>query len=399
MRNPLAAFADPVRRPRAIILLGTTLLVIFAFYGVSMMLTSTQWFCNDACHNVHADNEKTFYAGSHSQVSCMACHYRPNMDPARFAIDRIDKLLDLYPTIAGTFEMPLNEHSRLALRTPSYQCTQCHSSMREVTPSRGMLIDHQVHEKQGISCAVCHNRVAHPEKFAYTLPGNAHHEDFMKMRACFRCHTLTETSPSTFRAPGSCSACHTADFDLVPPSHDAKGWYTAGGDSTGHAKAALADAKEVAEAKKEWADIRTEFLDRQPRVLMRIIDVDTERPLDVPPAAAVSECDTCHVRSKFCDVCHGLQIPHPATFAKEHPAKFTEKDATSCAMCHNKSGSPANDAKTCQMCHHPAWNPAASWTSQHPAVVKDKGSDACFACHRETFCSSCHVRGTPSTPY
>ena len=227
MLDPLAAFRDPVRRPRAIILLGTTLLVIFALYGVSMMLTSTQWFCNDACHNVHADNEKTFYAGSHSQVSCMACHYRPNMDPARFAIDRIDKLLDVYPTIAGTFEMPLNEHSRLALRTADAHCTQCHGRNRDVTPSPGMLIDHEAHRARGVACTICHNRIAHNEDFELQLKDpktgepNKKHAVFTSMTACFRCHGLETGSP----APGECAACHTPGFELKPPSHLASDFF------------------------------------------------------------------------------------------------------------------------------------------------------------------------------
>jgi len=308
VRNPFRVFIDPARRPRAIVWLGVALVATFALYGASMVATSSIWFCNDACHNVHADNKPTYFAGSHSEVSCMACHYPPSMDPAKFAFDRVDKLLDLYPTVAGTFEMPLNEYSHIALKTPSRYCTQCHAmKQRVMTPTTGRIIDHEVHEKAGITCAVCHNRVAHPETREYILPGNKHHEDFMTMRACFRCHTQTDTAPSEFKAAGACSTCHAPSFDLTPEDHKTAGkaWLEAvGGGESLHAKAAEEDAEAVKEAQSEWAAAEEHFFAREPRVIMRFIDVDTEKPLRVPPVATISACDTCHERETFCEPCH-----------------------------------------------------------------------------------------------
>jgi hypothetical protein len=309
MRHPLKALEDRATRRRVIVWLFTTLIVLLALYAGSMVVTSTRWFCNDGCHNVHADNKKTYFASSHSEISCMACHYPPNMDPARFALDRVDKLLDIYPTITGTFEMPLNEYSRSALRMDSDRCTQCHTANRLITPKPGMIIDHDVHTKRGIGCTVCHNRVAHPENLPYELPGNKHHEDFMTMRACFRCHTLTDTAPSAYKAPGTCPTCHTASFDLVPASHKTvsagTGWLTPldGGLSL-HATAADADARATGEAVAEWTPKADEFFTKEPRIIMQLINVDTEKPLHVPPAATVRECYTCHVRASFCVPCH-----------------------------------------------------------------------------------------------
>lgn len=307
MRNPLSAFKDPVRRPRAIVWTAVALLIAFALYGTSMVATSTAWFCNDGCHNVHADNKRTFYAGVHSRISCMACHYPVNLDPARFALDRVDKLLDIYPTISGTFKMPLNEYSRIGLEMPSELCTQCHTSNRKITPTDGLKIDHTAHSAKAINCTICHNRVAHPELYAYTLPGNKHHEDFMTMRACFRCHSLEDSPRNGFTAPGTCPTCHTPEFRLEPASHAATEtpWLLpAGGGMSGHAKAAQADSKAVASAKATWGPIAKEFVDEEPRIIMRIIDVGTEKPLDLPPVATVGECGMCHVPATFCDPCH-----------------------------------------------------------------------------------------------
>lgn len=398
MRNP---FRDPVRRPRAVIWLGVVLVLAAFFYVAAQTLTSTFWFCNDVCHTVHADNKAAFYAGSHEKVSCVACHYPVSMNPLPFALDRMDKLLDIPPTIRGTFEMPVNEWSQLALTMPDVQCTQCHNlSTRPVTGTPGIIIEHPVHTDNGVVCATCHNRVAHPEDgLEFTLPGNGPKADFMKMTACFRCHTLTAESVSEFKAPGTCATCHPAGFDLEPESHDAADWYTERGASGGHAEAAREEASRTAEARVEWAAIEEEFYANESRLLVKLAGVDESIKTKVPPPAIIDECTTCHVREEFCDVCHGVQVPHPAAFVENHSKGYTSADAAGCAKCHNKTGDAANDALTCTLCHHPAWDGTGSWRTTHPGVVTADGATECLSCHQETFCSSCHVRGTPSTPY
>lgn len=303
------AFTDPARRPRTIIIVATVVIAALGLYGASMIVTSTQWFCNDACHNVHADNKLQFYASAHAEISCMACHYPANMDPAKFAIDRADKLLDVYPTVTGDFPMPLNEYSRIALKMDPGTCTQCHTPVRKVTASPGMIIDHDVHSERGITCTVCHNRTAHALTTPLSLPNNRYPEDFMTMRACFRCHAVGATSPAPeFKAPGNCTMCHKPTFDLRPASHDASWLPTVtAGASAGpgtHAEAAKEDSSTIAEAAAEWSHVREEFISEQPRILMRLIDVDTEEPIDLPPAAAVSECGMCHDPATFCTPCH-----------------------------------------------------------------------------------------------
>lgn len=402
MRNPFAAFKDPARRPRAIIWTGVIVIAFGALYAVSQMVTSTAWFCNDVCHNVHADNKTQYYTSSHAEVSCMACHYPVNMNPVSFVFDRVDKLLDIYPTIAGTFEMPVNAASHVALSTPDSQCTQCHNlANRVVTPRPGLLIDHAVHTESGVVCAACHNRVAHPEEgHEFTLPGNGPKADFMTMTACYRCHTLTGESVSEFKAPGQCSACHPGGFDLVPPSHDVAGWYALRGDSAGHASAAREETSKTAEALHEWAAHEEEFFGREARPLVRLAGVDESIKTKVPPPATINECYTCHIRAEFCDACHGTEVPHAADFIETHGEKFTRgKDAISCGKCHNKTGKVAYDDLTCTLCHHPNWDGEGVWRTRHPDTVQVSGADACFECHLPTYCSSCHVRGNPSTPY
>lgn len=305
MRNPFRAFTDPGRRPRAVIWTGVVVIGLIGLFLVSMIATSTVWFCSEVCHNVYRDLRRGYHASTHNNVSCMACHYPANVDPVRFTIDRVDKLLDIYPTITGTFELPLNQHSRLGLMMPSSQCTQCHADTRRVSPTPGLKIDHAAHDKAGIGCTACHNRVAHPEPFKLTLPDNEKHQVFLTMRSCHRCHTLGDSQPSRFVAPGRCIVCHTRDFDLVPRNHKVASWIRSAEAATDslHAIVGRRDGEEATEARREWAEEREEFLNERPRILLRLIDVDTERPLDVPPPSAVSECGTCH-RESFCTECH-----------------------------------------------------------------------------------------------
>ena len=402
MSRLTAPFTDPKRRPRTIVWGFVVIIVLAAVFAVSMAATSTFWFCNDVCHTVHADNKQAYYDGVHDKVSCVACHYPPNMNVVALSLDRMDKLLDIAPTISGDVEMPLNGLSRLALTTPDDQCTQCHDlAHRPVSPQLGVVIDHDVHTESGIVCATCHNRVAHPEDdIEFTLPGNGPKADFMKMTSCYRCHSLTGESPSEFVAPGTCATCHDAEFNLYPASHTVEDWYNDRGASRGHAEAATEEASSTAEVEAEWDEVEPGFWEDDARPLVKLAGVDESVKTRVPPPGTINECFTCHIQEEFCDVCHGIRVPHAADFVESHGGELNLDAAASCAVCHNKTGDAANDALTCTLCHHGQFDPAAGpWGTQHPLTVAEEGTDGCFECHEALFCASCHVSGKPATPY
>ncbi|MEN6430299.1 MAG: NapC/NirT family cytochrome c, partial [Coriobacteriales bacterium] len=298
------AFDDAGRRTRPLVWVGIVLACLVLFTAGSVIGTSTNWFCTRPCHIVHDDNTKTYMAGSHSLISCVACHEPVNGDPVTFVIKKLEVAPDLVPTVFGTFTLPMNEGSYVAVEMADDQCTQCHSMpTRVVNPSAGIIIDHDAHAAAGVTCPTCHNRVAHPEEsIAYTLPGDEKHENWMTMQACFRCHQLVETTRGQGKAPGDCAACHPADFDLTPPDHDAVGWYTSYGDSAGHASAARAETSRVAQAR-----IAAERLPRPAHPAGPVL----------PPASTENACEMCLLRA-FCDECHGLEMPLPAEFATTH---------------------------------------------------------------------------------
>lgn len=373
-RNPLAAFSDPSRRPRAIIWTGVFLVGIVVFSALGVIGTSVNWFCTDPCHVVHEDNTKTVIAGTHSQVNCVACHEPVNANPLIFILKKIEVAPDAIPTILGTFNLPMNENNFVAVQMTDLHCTQCHSlATRVVTPGDGIIIDHDVHTAAGVTCPTCHNRVAHPEEdVEYTLPGDEKHENWMMMEACFRCHDLEPGG----QAPGKCSACHPAKFDLVPPSHDAAGWYAAFDESRGHADAAVAEVTAVAEATSRTAE--------WPTIEKAVGPV-------LAPASTINTCYTCHLNS-FCTDCHGVEIPHPQAFYSAH-GQAGLADPAACARCHARSAAESKGTQFCSACHHPQGKLGKAWLPQHNGTVLTEGAELCFECHDPQYCETCHVSG------
>lgn len=351
---------------------------VFAGLPALFLATSNRAFCADACHKVQDDSIIAYEKSSHSEISCLACHERANANPIVFLLAKTRNLGELWKTATRTYTLPLNEGSALSLNVhemASTQCTQCHSANRKITPSPGIIIDHAIHEKKGVTCTMCHNRIAHNEAgWELTLTGpdgkpNRKHPDFMKMDGCFRCHDLEGKKT----APGTCSLCHPKDFPLKPSNHLQAGFYQKYGVSSGHAELGVEDDKKFREASTEAT---------------RLI----EEGVDAKLAEPVSYCSTCHVKSAFCDGCHGLPMPHPAGFAKDHGTAGKQAPA-SCANCHAKSAATAGGTDFCNACHHKGGDPTKPWLEQHPIVVRDGDPNECFDCHNPTFCADCHVRG------
>ncbi len=355
-RLSLAGLKDPVRRPRYVIWTGVTVLVLAAVLLLGLGVTSTRWFCAEACHKVQDDTVLAYEHSSHNKISCIACHMPVNSDPVTFVLHKIETLGELALTVSNRFELPINPDSELAQnkdKMPSTQCTQCHNmTTRKVTPSQGIIIDHAKHAQHGIQCTMCHNRTGHREDFRPTLPGNKKHEDFMKMEACFRCHSQKPGG----QAPGTCGACHPEGFDLKPENHRAAGFYP-----KGHAQLAKADTK------KRY-------------------------------------CTMCHDNDTFCIGCHGLPMPHPAGFADpsnmDNPASHNNLLKTGavkpaqCVRCH---GTKAGGTEFCSACHHKAGDPNKPWIPQHFLIVQRDGVAPCTQCHKTDFCAACHVRGLAAT--
>ena len=374
MKRPFSAFADREKRPRIFVWIGA-ILVAIVFLAVSGLAgTSTNWFCTQPCHIVHADNTLAFNAGSHVMISCVACHEPVNGSPLTLIQKKIEVMPDLVHTVFKTFELPLNEGSPIALEMTDEYCTQCHSlATRTINPSVGIIIDHDVHTAEGLTCTTCHNRVAHPEEdITLTLEGNEKHENWMVMDACFRCHSQEADA----MAPGQCEACHPVGFDLVPPTHKDPTWAPMPGGRSLHGEAASEEASRVVEA-EAWA--------------AGLEEVEHETPLPIVHEQLINTCYTCH-SEQYCIDCHGTTMPHPADFVETH-AEDGRNNPDACAQCHATSETDAASQAFCNNCHHSGAQPGIPWVQQHDDIVRQTGATACFDCHNPVYCAECHVSG------
>jgi len=315
----------------------TALVAILFVAAAAIGIFSTSQFCG-ICHEMSGDIA-SLGESAHAKLTCYACHQ--SLSVPNLLLHKVLAMKEVYYHFTD-FEKPINGHSHVATSggITNDNCEFCHSILtRKVTPSHGVLIDHKVHLDKGVQCIYCHNRVAHPNGEAL----GAEYEDFMTMEGCARCHKQEESS----KAPGRCSACHPKGFELKPENHFAKGFFVR------DARGQVVSAKGHAELKKE-----------DPKY-----------------------CEMCHNERRFCDDCHGMEMPHPANWTKVHN-KLGKSKPKSCAMCH-KGGETF-----CNKCHHGAvYKSKTQWIADHQFTVKKKGAVDCFRCHEETFCSHCHVRG------
>lgn len=431
-KNPLtklvAGFKNPASRPRFLLWAGVAVLGLCAVVIVGFIGSSTYWFCGTFCHSIQGDAVAAYDQGVHNKVSCLTCHEPVNGDMLIFtwrkAYAGVDGVIEL---ASKKYDSPLNPHNHTALnRSPvsgmsDDHCTQCHTlENRTITPRAGLIIDHEAHSAKDVQCTACHNRVAHPEKDLAVIAKNpvtgepaGKHADFMTMTACFRCHTLTDESPAgeEFKAPGRCSACHPADFELKPSNHKAADFYP-----KGHADLAMMEVDHVTgrpveevirpvdyeenEAHAEESEEATEGAESTEGEEGEEAEEGghEEDPyiLPVPKVDDVDYCSTCHVEENFCMSCHGMEMPHPEEFkTKSHP-EVVQTQLEKCEFCHQQS-----TTFFCDSCHHGSkvdwtFDVAQPWQNQHAKTVVEKGVAGCLGtCHEQQFCVDCHTNLKP----
>lgn len=376
---------NPRKRVRYIMWAGAGVMGLAAFVIAMVMGTSNRWFCSEVCHVVMDDAIIAYENSPHANISCMACHTTVQANPVPFLLHKAEFGIDgLYKVATKTYHLPPNPESEVAVETPMEQCTQCHSGLKSINPSEGMKIDHKIHTDAGVTCTTCHNRVAHQEKHELVLAGNTKHDDFMDMEACFRCHS----QEAGHEAPGRCEACHTPDFELEPASHAEPAFYTPYGDSHGHADLAREDKARLAEVAAEKSE--AEGAEEAEKA-----HGGEQAHEELPGMDEVAYCGQCHAQ-RFCDDCHGMEIPHPASFKEDHSA--SGKNPAACGKCHADSKKEASSKDFCSDCHHKTGDAGKEWFPQHPAQAK-KGTDGCLGCHTSMYCETCHVSGKPKVAF
>ncbi|MCK4777408.1 MAG: NapC/NirT family cytochrome c [Actinomycetia bacterium] len=270
------------KKRKNITVLATFYAAVFLFiFGFGALLLTCQPFFCRSCHEMDPDID-SWASSSHAHVNCLSCHVESGW--IHLLKDKMMAGKSMFYHFFPLYEKPINIKSHLSEEIHSENCMRCHSLVK-VTPSEGILIDHEIHEEEGIKCSFCHNRVAHP--------GLAGYIDRSKMNACIKeCHDGD-------KAKRDCLACHSEDFKLTPKDHDIK---------------------------EEW---------KEEHGLLSKKDI--------------KECESCHFSEEYCSDCHQMEMPHPSNWERNHKNEkelfgkciICHTDPYFCENCHHPEYDPA----------------------------------------------------------
>ena len=215
-----------------------------------------------------------------------------------------------------------SESARTAVRTSVAACAQCHqSTMKATTPqtAAGLRILHSACAVTQASCDSCHPTTGHGTESRATL--------ITTMSDCIRCHREQSVSEA-------CETCHEGKLDrsdlLAGPFAQTHG--------------------------PRW------------RSLHGMGELD--------------QCSVCH-RQDYCAKCHGLVIPHPASFGREHSeAALGQREA--CSTCHRQA--------FCDSCHGVPMPHPAAYLLKHSTTTATTADPKCTRCHSGQDCDRCHAR-------
>jgi hypothetical protein len=103
----------------------------------------------------------------------------------------------------------------------------------------------------------------------------------------------------------------------------------------------------------------------------------------------LSTCPTCHAPS-MCATCHGVALPHPPTWSREHGRDLAEDTRNQCATCH--------ESAWCTACHGVEMPHPEAFLPVHGATAA-AAPDSCGKCHDTIQCDVCHaLSNNPSHP-
>ncbi|WP_434512000.1 cytochrome c3 family protein [Desulfitobacterium sp. AusDCA] len=339
------------------ILFGIVLAMVFAT-GAALKLTSTPQFCS-SCHEMKPEYT-TWQQTSHSKIACVQCHIEPGA--VNLVKHKLNSMTQLYEHLTGKVPNPITMSETIK----NDVCEQCHSTMRQVTASGDIIIPHDKHLKQGISCIACHAGVVHGFATERGLTPKNDYETWTEEKA--QKVTSFDDTKSTMEA---CLDCH---------------------DQVNAGKKPWLEKEGVAKTEKERVE--------ESRAIKAM--ANGEKPLENATATSSkpSENATMHPPTIQCQACHStMKTPNShseATWGTTHGLE-ARKDVRVCAECHSRQKERAllkvnTDVKDyvrgnafCMNCHEkrPAGHLESKkdWLPVHPAFIKDKNNPGCLVCH------------------
>lgn len=209
-----------------------------------------------------------------------------------------------------------------AAETRSDTCLECHEGVTDIVTdgNSGIRIQHETCAV-GPTCDTCHSTVAHGD--AVRWPRAAIMED------CTGCHSRVSASLE-------CDTCHAGKIDKDDRLRSGPWQVTHGAN---------------------W---------RQTHGM-----------------GDLASCMTCHPEN-YCVDCHGLVLPHPATFGREHGSASLAPEAD-CEGCHRST-------RFCDACHGTEMPHPEGFLEVHSTEAGSLENPACTRCHAPEDCVACHVR-------
>lgn len=372
----------PSLRLKLVKIATLTLLFLVIFFSVGyigMEGTSSSSFCS-SCHEMKPEYF-TWKNSSHAEVDCVACHTGPGFE--NLAKEKAGTIEQAIKKQMKLYEAPI----RMPKEIPDAACETCHNiNTRSFTPSGDLIIPHDKHKTEGVSCMQCHSGVAHGKiadrKMTYQsdydkwddLLGKRVMQEtkFIKpeMSTCMDCHKVRN-------APLECTACHTTG--MYPDTHKEKTFKL-----QNHGSEAAKDLKNCDECHSYMSKEKITGLEEASGI---------DKFLKQNQKPQISHYDY-GKENTYCLACHAKRPPsHNTHFMIEHGG-LAKADEKKCLACHEYNNIADSKVTTpsCNTCH-PSSHRNKPWRTRHPIPLlpTQKLEQSCYNCHNKAKCASCHV--------
>ncbi|MCL5105282.1 MAG: hypothetical protein M1133_14390 [Armatimonadetes bacterium] len=333
------------------------------------------------------------YFTSRNPIYCSNCHYKshePELWRESLVHPKSVNCIDCHATSRGII---LRNFSAQPARV-NPNCMRCHKledvkkigapGYRFLKNPNKIRIPHELHVVQlGANCTDCHYNIVHDHREHKTnrppMEGCLNQCHTADAQNCRKCHPAGTVAPPISRTleTDTCKNCHDGFID----------------------KALKFDGREYRHAKHIQNGILCGYCHSNAivhgRILIKAEECnrchETKKPAThganwlnahgKTAKASTEVCKTCH-QPRFCDACHGIQMPHVPGWRAEH-GKAGVASGTVCAKCHTRDSCRACHMTMSKSPHGPGWK------SSH-GITARASKQPCANCHTNKFCSDCH---------
>lgn len=356
------------------------------------------------CHSMKPEYY-TWQASAHGQagVVCVSCHTSESL--REMVQYKIKGAKEIYDTVTRSYVTPI----RILDVVKDSACEKCHDISKieaASDKSANLNMPHQAHKQAMVTCAKCHNGMAHGHiadrkvtyeaDFARWSPalGKEMMSDpgavGLQMETCIRCHELRNVTKQ-------CNSCHPAGKQ--PPSHSSTDFK----DKT-HGQLARQSLKECDSCHSFSSQDPVEMFKEEESFRQFLNQQKSDGPKNQEASQLIPYTRT----NTFCRECHAKRPPsHGAARYEEAHGQAAKVDGSKCAVCHDnnvqtgpgggKLTQAAGETVTlvaCISCHPSTHSRSLAWQKgYHPGYKLPnplKINRSCYDCHNEQQCGSCH---------